>query len=146
MRYFYDDKLNELAISLLEFSKEKAKEENIFPWMILRKKAILGICAERPQSIEELLALPISLSKSTIQKYGKEIVDIVCETIVEDDVEETIESEIVAESDTVEVEAPKKQIDPNGIIRIKQEVFYYSVSSFGIAHSKISLNLNYAYA
>ena len=76
MRYFYDDQLNELAISLLEFSKEKAKEESVFPWMILRKKAIIGICAERPKSIEELLALPIPLSKNTIQKYGKEIVGI----------------------------------------------------------------------
>lgn len=128
MRYFYDDQLNELAISLLEFSKEKAKEESVFPWMILRKKAIIGICAERPKSIEELLALPIPLSKNTIQKYGKEIVGIVCDTIVEDDIKEIIESETVAETDSVEVAERTKQIDSNGIITIKQEGFYYSVS------------------
>ena len=128
MRYFYDDQLNKLAVELFAFSKEKAKEESIFPWMILRKKAIIGICAERPKSIEELLALPIPLGKNTIQKYGKEIVDMVCDTIVEDDIEETIESVAVSETDSVETVEPTKQIDHNGIITIKQEGFYYSVS------------------
>lgn len=126
-RYFYDNNLNELALKLLKFSKEKASEEGVLSRRILRKKAIIGICAEKPNSIEKLLALPIPLSKKQIQKYGQEIIRMVRNAGENQNAMDMADSGVAADNISDEILNDEKCIAPDGVITIKQGGYYYNV-------------------
>ena len=69
--------LNELALKLSDFAKEKAAQEGVVCWKILRRKSIDSLCKHLPVSKEELYSKHVLLSRDTKEKYGEEITKII---------------------------------------------------------------------
>ena len=77
IRYFSDEKLNNLALDLKRFAENTSKQEQVLYWKILRRKAIDDICKKLPLSIQEFYDKKVILGKEKINKYGKNIIDII---------------------------------------------------------------------
>lgn len=85
MRYFTDERLNNLALEIRRFAEEQAVIENTEFWKILRNKTVISICEKMPKSIEEFITKKVLIGKSKIEKYGDSIIKIVlkyCEDTV----------------------------------------------------------------
>ena len=114
MRFFLDERQNNLALALRSFAEAQAQREGTVWWKVLRSKAIIGICNKEPMSIEALSLVKPRLKMATIQKHGEQIVAIVLKHCQED--------------------LPFVVGDPLGekradrVMHIKQGGFYYSVS------------------
>ncbi len=118
MKKFSDERLNELALALRRFAEKQAVIENTVYWKILRNKVIVSICKNLPTSIKEFSTKGVLIGKKKLEKYGPQIVEIVCRCL--EDGQEPTAQDIAAEWGT------RKQ--PDGIMIIKQAGFYYSVS------------------
>ena len=79
MRYFDDDKLNNLAMRLRAFAEAEGAARGIVFWRVLRNKSIVSICNELPTTIEELRSKKVLVGEKVIRKYGVNIVGIVNE-------------------------------------------------------------------
>ena len=121
MKYFSDEKLNDLAMELRKFAEEQARIRNLVFWNILRNKAIVSICKELPTSIEDLRSKKVLIGNKTIENYGDDIVSIVNEwcksggnNFCKEETDAAYDSSICLYND--------------GVITIKQGGFYYNVS------------------
>lgn len=77
LRYFTDNQLNNLAISLRNFAEDMSKQEGIVFWEILRRKAIIDICKKLPLSIQDFYDKKVLLGKEKVNKYGNKILCII---------------------------------------------------------------------
>ena len=77
--YFSDIKLNKLATDLRRFAEEKAIEEGVRFWKVLRNKAIVDICNKMPLTIQDFYDKKVLLGKEKVKKYGNEILNIIKE-------------------------------------------------------------------
>ena len=121
MRYFSDEKLNDLAMQLRKFAEKQAKIRKLAFWKILRNKAIVSICNKLPRSIEDLHSKKVLIGNKTIENYGTAIVRIVnewCESNGNNFCEE--ENNVACDSSI--------RLYNDGVITIKQGGFYYNVS------------------
>ncbi|MBR2101842.1 MAG: AAA family ATPase [Prevotella sp.] len=66
----------ELFEDLRNWRWEKSKELSVPPYTILQQKALFGIVNSKPATEKELLAIPY-FGKVTMEKYGREILEIV---------------------------------------------------------------------
>lgn len=69
----YPDLYNRLREWRLRYARELA----VPPYMILSQKALIGIVNKCPATYSDLLAVH-GVGKKTVEKYGDEIIDIVC--------------------------------------------------------------------
>ena len=76
---------DELFERLRAFSKEKAEEEGVAYWKILRKKTIYSLCTLLPVSKEELDTKKVLLRAEIKEKYGEEITQIIKDYISSDE-------------------------------------------------------------
>ena len=70
----------ELVARLKQWRREKAKEENVAPFIILGNIVLLHIVDACPSTPEELLAVK-GFGSSKMEKYGAEILNIVAEVM-----------------------------------------------------------------
>ena len=75
--YFKDEKLNSLALELRLYAEERAREEGVIFWKVLRRKVIINLCQNLPISKESLYSSRILLGKKKIEKYGDDILSII---------------------------------------------------------------------
>ena len=68
----------DLATLVKQWRKDKAKELHVAPYMVLNQKALLAIATHMPKSPAELKKLN-GVGPVTIQRYGKEILDLVAD-------------------------------------------------------------------
>ena len=61
---------------IVKWRLEKSRSENVRAFHILTQKAAIGISNGKPETISELLQIPY-VGKSTVEKYGQEIIRIV---------------------------------------------------------------------
>lgn len=81
LKYFDDNKLNNLAISLRKFAEDMSKQEDIVFWKILGRKAIIDICKKQPLSLQDFYDKKILLGKEKVNKYGDKILNIIKEYV-----------------------------------------------------------------
>ena len=77
IKYFGDELLNSLALSLRAYAEKRAAIENVLYWKVLRRKAVESLCKYLPTRKEELYEKHILLGKEKIEKYGDDIVQII---------------------------------------------------------------------
>ena len=70
----------DLATLVKQWRKDKAKELHVAPYMVLNQKALLAIATHMPKSPAELKKLN-GVGPVTIQRYGKELLDLVADFI-----------------------------------------------------------------
>lgn len=70
----------DLATLLRRWRASKAKEEGLPPYMVLQQKALQSIATNMPQTPSQLKQ-QLGVGAKTIEKYGKEILDIVMDFI-----------------------------------------------------------------
>ncbi|MCF8057409.1 MAG: helix-turn-helix domain-containing protein [Desulfocapsa sp.] len=68
----------ELFETLRAWRTAKAKEQDIAHFQVLYQRVLIQIAVCLPNSTGELLKIP-GVGKKTVEKYGKDIVDLVCE-------------------------------------------------------------------
>ena len=67
-----------LVAKLKNWRRERAAKEGVPPYIILGNMALLYIVAACPATAEELLAVS-GVGESKVEKYGREILDIIAE-------------------------------------------------------------------
>lgn len=70
----------DLATLLRRWRASKAKEEKLPPYMVLQQKALQSIATNMPQNPTQLKQ-QLGVGTKTVEKYGKEILDIVMDFI-----------------------------------------------------------------
>lgn len=70
----------DLATLIKRWRTEKAKEQQLPPYMVLTQKALLAIATHIPKSPAELKKLK-GVGPVTVQRYGKELLDLVADFI-----------------------------------------------------------------
>lgn len=70
----------DLATLVKQWRIAKAKELHLAPYMVLNQKALLAIATHMPKSPAELKKLN-GVGPVTIQRYGKELLDLVADFI-----------------------------------------------------------------
>lgn len=75
-----DDFNADLATLLRRWRASKSKEEGLPPYMVLQQKALQSIATNMPQTPSQLKQ-QLGVGVKTIEKYGKEILDIVMDFI-----------------------------------------------------------------
>ena len=68
----------DLVELLRRWRAAKAKEENVKAFQILHQKALLAIAAAKPRDPKELASL-YGIGDKTVEKYGKELLDLVAD-------------------------------------------------------------------
>lgn len=68
----------ELVNLLKDWRKQKAAELNVSPFIVLHQQALLAIATAMPQNVNQLKKLP-GIGTGTVQRYGKEILDLVAD-------------------------------------------------------------------
>ena len=68
----------DLVELLRRWRAAKAKEENVKAFQILHQKALLAIAAAKPRDPKELANL-YGIGDKTVEKYGKELLDLVAD-------------------------------------------------------------------
>ena len=68
----------DLITLLRQWRAAKAKEEGIATYMVLQQKAVLAIAAAMPRTPAELMQLN-GIGDKTVEKYGKELLDLVAD-------------------------------------------------------------------
>ena len=71
-----EDINTDLASLLRSWRASKAKEESLPPYMVLQQKALQSIATNMPQTPSQLKR-QLGVGNKTVEKYGKEILDIV---------------------------------------------------------------------
>ena len=71
-----EDFNTDLASLLRRWRASKAKEESLPPYMVLQQKALQSIATNMPQTPSQLKR-QLGVGNKTVEKYGKEILDIV---------------------------------------------------------------------
>ncbi|MDE6559759.1 MAG: AAA family ATPase [Muribaculaceae bacterium] len=66
----------ELYESLVEWRREKAKEEGVAAFMILGNKTLVSLANEAPQDEDDLLAIP-GIGKRKVASYGSELLSLI---------------------------------------------------------------------
>ena len=66
----------ELYESLVEWRREKAKEEGVAAFMILGNKTLVCLANEAPQDEDDLLAIP-GIGKRKVAAYGSELLSLI---------------------------------------------------------------------
>ncbi len=103
--------LNELASSLSNFAKEKAAQEGVAYWKILRRKAIDSLCKHLPVLKEELYSKHVLLGKKAKEKYGGEITKIIRDFINSDNYKDHIIEGVLEEASAqVNIFVPESRI------------------------------------
>ena len=120
MKYFGDEKKNDLALRLRAFAEEQAKARSLYFWNILRNKAIISICKELPRTVDDLGSKKVLVGKKTIEKYGEEIVCIVNAWIAEN-------ADAIGQKARVSCEQPKGCFEDKAML-FRQGGFYYNAS------------------
>lgn len=70
----------DLATLLRQWRAAKAKVENVKAFQILHQKVLLAIASHMPKSPVELKKIS-GVGPKTVEKYGKEILDLVADFI-----------------------------------------------------------------
>ena len=73
-----DEANADLATLLRKWRAEKAKEEGIPAYNILQQKALQSISTNMPRTLQELKK-QLGVGPKTVEKYGKEILDLVAD-------------------------------------------------------------------
>ena len=129
MRYFKDERLNDLALQLRSFAESEQLANGVrFPnaW---ENKVIVSICKKLPTTPREIADRGIPLGKERIEQYGDRICAIVkayldnSEDKPQDSVADTDEDE-----KTVTENSSVSALDKDGVITIRQAGFYYNIS------------------
>lgn len=68
----------DLVELLRRWRAAKAKEENVKAFHVLQQKALLAIAAAKPRDLKELASL-YGIGDKTVEKYGKELLDLVAD-------------------------------------------------------------------
>ena len=77
MKYFSNEKLNDLALRLRAFAEKEGESKNTVFWKVLRNKVIVSICQNLPTTIEEFRSKRVKIGNKTIQTHGEAILEIV---------------------------------------------------------------------
>lgn len=75
---------NDLATLLRQWRLAKAREEGVPPYVILQQKALQAIATNMPRTPQELKR-QLGIGPKTIEKYGNEILEIVLQTVGDND-------------------------------------------------------------
>ncbi len=73
-----------LHTTLRQWRAAKAKEEGVAPYMILQQKALQSIASNAPRTPAELKR-QLGVGPKTLEKYGNEILEIVLQTVMNDE-------------------------------------------------------------
>lgn len=73
-----------LHTTLRQWRAAKAKEEGVAPYMILQQKALQSIASNAPRTPAELKR-QLGVGPKTLEKYGNEILEIILQTVMNDE-------------------------------------------------------------
>ena len=120
MKYFSNEKLNDLALRLRAFAEKEGESKNTVFWKVLRNKVIVSICQNLPTTIEEFRSKRVRIGNKTIQNHGEAILEIV---------NEWLESNPIVENNLLEkIKSWGVESSIDKVLNIKQGGFYYNVS------------------
>lgn len=126
---FDDVSLNRLKIAFKEYRQNKAQELNLPAYCIFDNKSLDEILSKIPKTVEEMYNIR-GFGKKRVEKYGKDIIEIVRKFIDEEKVQLKQKEEILYSNNTIDVEVVLNCIKKydgkfsyNGIVKILKGYF-----------------------